>query len=499
MNAGRFSGTLALAALVFFSASLYTDAGAFEDGTGCFSIVAGRKATADGAVLFGHNEDNGFAAVAGMEKAARAEHPDSEWVVLPGGGRIPQVRTTYGYWRLRMPGRDFSDCFINESGVAIASDNCPSREDKPELTDGGVGGPILRILVMERARTAREGVELIGSLIERFGYIVSGRTMMVCDSAEGWLVAMVNGKHWVARRVPDGEVAAIANTYTIREINLADRKNFLGSTDIIEYAVRRGWYDPAKGPFSFDAAYADPRTRESIGNTHRQWSALRRLAASPVPQPEEARLPFSVKPKKPLEVRDIAAALRDHYENTSYEPDGYDIKPAHKRHTSTVCGPYTNSSSVFQLRTRMPADIGALWWLALRQPCSSPYIPFYLGTNACPGELAFLTDPALSTSGGNSPTPVPGPLYTTLGELAQWMDGDYAGRIGRSRERWDAAEETGFRLQKSFESLLVSEWRSDPALARELMTRYTRGIIAGTLQDAREITGSPGGDGGGKR
>ena len=493
MNGRRFAGLLAVLMFALVASALHADSCVLDNG-GCFSIVAGRKATADGSVLFGHNEDSGVKSVAGMEKVARVEHPDGEWVVLPGGGRIPQARITFGYWRLRMPEFDFSDCFMNEHGVTLASDECASREDKPEFTDGGVGGPSLRILVMERARNAREGVELIGSLIERFGYIASGRTMMVCDPAEGWIVAMVNGKHWVARRVPDSEVAAIANTYTIREIDLADRKNFLGSLDIVDYAVRRGWYDPAKGTFSFEAAYAS-NTRESIENTHRQWSALRHLAASPVPLPEEARLPFSVKPKKPLEVRDITEALRDHYENTPYEPAKYDTKPAHKRHTTSICNPNTNTSSVFQLRSRMPADIGAVWWLADRQPCTTPYIPFYLGTNACPAELAFATDPGRFTIGGSEPAPTPGPLYVTLGKLALWVEADYAGRIGRIRELWNAMEEAGFRLQQPFEKLLAGEWKRDPALARELLTRSTRGVIAQTLQDAREIMGTSGAGG----
>jgi dipeptidase len=56
----------------------------------------------------------------------------------------------------------------------------------------------------------------------------------------------VNGKHWVAQRVPDDKVAPIPNCYTIQGIDLRDTVNFLGSPDIIEYAITRGWYDPAR-------------------------------------------------------------------------------------------------------------------------------------------------------------------------------------------------------------------------------------------------------------
>ncbi len=457
---------------------------------GCFSVVAGRKATADGSVLFGHNEDNGFASVSGMEYSPRAEHPDGEWVTLLGGGRVPQVRTTFAYRRIRMPERLYSDTFVNESGVALASDACNSREDKPDLTDGGIGGPILRILVMERARTAREGVELAGRLIGQFGYIASGRTMVICDANEGWLVALVNGKHWVARRVPDSEVAPIANTYTIRGIDLRDTKNFLGSTDIVEYAISRGWYDPAEGPFSFEAAYADRKTRENIVNTHRQWSALNRLSAKPVPLPEKERLPFSVKPKKPLAMPDIAAVLRDHYEITPFDPAGYETSTAHKRHTTTICGPWTNTSSIFQLRSGMPPAVGALWWLAFRQPCTTPYIPFHFGMKETPEELAFLTDPSGYVFGSSAKPPEPGPLYTALGDLAQWTNEDYARRIPSVSAWRNASEDASRRFLKPFETFLLREWARDPDSAREQMARYSRGVGARTLHDARLMSGA---------
>jgi dipeptidase len=483
---GKWISILALATVL--AAPVFAGECFLGEEGGCFSIVAGKKATADGSVLFGHNEDNGFERVAGMRRIERINHPEGEWVTIPGGGRIPQVRTTWAYWWMQMPGLDYSDGFLNEHGVAIASDNCRSREDQPNLTAGGIGGVALRRLVMERARTAREGVQVIGSLIEQFGYNSSGRTMMVCDANEGWLVAMVNGKHWVAQRVPDDMVAAISNTYSIREINLKDPKNFLGSPDIIDYAIRRGWYDPAGGPFSFEEAYADRKARESIANTHRHWAALRHLSASPVPLPEEARLPFAVKPKKPLTVADIIVPLRDHYENTAYDPEtGYEKKPAHKRHTSSICGPYTNSSHVFQLRSKMPVEIGAVWWLAVRQPCSVPYIPFYLGSDSIPEQYRFETDPDVFTAAGNTSPPVPGAAYQVLGNLAQWVDTDYTGRIPLLHARRDALEAGCYRYQGEFEKHLLREWRRNPEYVRSLMSRSTQGIIARAIQDAKEL------------
>ena len=453
--------------------------------TGCYSIVAGKNSTEDGSVLFGHNEDNARKFVAGMWKVERMAHSTGDWVRLQGGGRLPQVETTWEYLWLQMPERDYSDAFLNEHGVAIASNNCPSREDNPELTGGGIGGPVLRRLVAERARTAREGVELAGSLVEQFGYTASGRTLVICDSEEGWLVAMVNGKHWIAARVPDDKVALIANTYSIREVDLTDSANYLGSSDLIDYAESRGWYDPSDGPFDFEKAYANRKVRVSPGNTHRQWSGLRRLSAKPVALPEEKLLPFAVTPKEPLTVNHLAEVLRDHYEDTPYEQgSGYDNKPAHKRHTTTICAAATNSSSVFQLRSNLPVDIGAVWWLSMWQPCASVYVPIYLGIDSVPEQLGF---------GSFSRqycvfcvvSPEFGAAYRVFSDLTEWVDEDYRARIPAVRDEFREMERISFELQRPFENYVLGLMKSQHVPTGNVLSRYCQGVVARAVQKAQ--------------
>ncbi len=194
-------------------------------------------------MIVAHNEDDEAPEVVNHHKVPRHSYPPGSTVKLRNGGSLEQVEQTWAYIWSEMPGQSFSDSYVNEWGVTVASDNCPSREDKPELTDGGIGY-MLRRLVAERAKTAREGVLLAGGLVERFGYVDSGRTYIIADPNEGWLLCVVNGKHWLARRVPDGEVAMVANTYTIHKVTLEDKTNVLASADIIDYARSRGWYNP---------------------------------------------------------------------------------------------------------------------------------------------------------------------------------------------------------------------------------------------------------------
>jgi len=59
----------------------------------------------------------------------------------------------------------FGDALINDHGVALWSDACSSRED----TASGQLTFQLRHLVAEYARNAREGVKILGKLVETYG------------------------------------------------------------------------------------------------------------------------------------------------------------------------------------------------------------------------------------------------------------------------------------------------------------------------------------------
>ena len=220
----------------------------------CFSVIAGRDATVDGSVLMAHNEDDSGEQMLNI-------------YVVPGGER------NLRYIWCEFPGMEVSDVLMNQFGVSIASNGCPSREDKGEFTGEGVLYEV-RMAVAKYARTAREAVSVIGSMVETFGYKGSGRSYIVADPSEGWVVSVVKGKHWVAQRVPDDKVMTIPNYYVIQDVDLDDEENFAGSEDIIEYAISRGWYDPAKdGAFSFARAYASEASVSSLNNRSRHHEA----------------------------------------------------------------------------------------------------------------------------------------------------------------------------------------------------------------------------------
>ncbi|MFN5423090.1 MAG: dipeptidase [bacterium] len=438
----------------------------------CFSVVAGKDATKDGSVIFAHNEDTGPNGV-NYYKVPRRKHAAGEMIQLRNGGKIPQVSETLGYIWFNIPGCDVCDSYINESGVAIGSDGCPSREDKPVLENGGIVF-WLRRLVAERATTAREGVKLAGKIIEEIGYASSGRSYIIADPNEAWVLTAVNGKHWAARRVADDEVAVIANCYTMQGIDLSDTANYMGSADIITYATARGWYNPEKdGPFNFAKAYSNPGSLDHPGNTHRQWRGVEIITGKKYDVNKQ--LPFSVKPRKRLSVRDIAEVLRDHYEGTGFDKSSmYTKGNPHKVNNATICSDGTQYCVISQLRNWLPNELAAVAWVAPFHPDIQNYIPFYPAITGFPAQYADgdfndglkkQFDPLSSRNKA--------PAYLKFVSLNNKVDEDFANNFPIIKKMMEKEEKTLFKQHRQFEKKAMEFLPQLPSDRALLLTEYT--------------------------
>lgn len=380
-------------------------------GENCFAIIAGKGTTVDGSVLFGHNEDDSGEQMLNVYIVPAGVQP----ATTDGGAKIPasitngfianknskkgekfRQKVNGKFFWVEFPGMSVADAAMNQWGVAIASDGCNSREDKDDFTEDGILYDV-RIDVAKYARSAREAVKIIGEAVEQYGYKGSGRTYSVADPNEGWIVAVVKGRHWVAQRVPDDKVMAIPNYYTITYVDLTDTENFMGSPDIIDYAISRGWYDPhSRQEFNFRLAYADPATIERPGNINRHKAVIDYITDKTYDYD-----PYSVQPMftpaKKISLNDMMAMLSIHNEREKQKiVEGAPQMPARGHvdpsHVPGVCTNVTIVSTIFQLRSWMPRETGCIMWMCPGRPCAEVYVPWYLGMTKSPAGWSRFDD-----------------------------------------------------------------------------------------------------------
>lgn len=352
----------------------------------CMTILVGKKASSTGEIIIGHNEDapGRFTMQTHLVKKQRRhpgtkikfEHELSEL-------SLSTTRTNLFWSEAKTFSNDdsdsaFCDFYVNGHGVVICSNNCAdSREDNPELLNGGIGYG-LRRLVAESATSAKGALDLACKLVDKYGYASGGRSYAFADNEEIYVMQIVHGKHYAIQRVPDDEVAVIPNHYTIHE---PDTKAH-GYDELVNYAVKRGWYNPEDGAFDFQRAYQSEKSFGLEKNTHRHVRAfeiLLEMDLSGLLNQKWETLPFSIKPAHKVSIETLKKILRTHFEGTSSY--AHDKDNPHFSKPLTICNCDTLESTIVQIRHN-PYRI--ILRRALGRPCFSPYVVWYSGINKIP-------------------------------------------------------------------------------------------------------------------
>lgn len=246
-----------------------------------YGLYVGRNRTADGiAYLAGYGDEPSSH---WLEIVPRQQHAAGSTITvgvtpeadLPGVlSEIPQVaetfrhiRVSYSYYK-GVPS-PLTNGGLNEHGVAVRDIWSTSRDELVAMTPQTQTGPNysdLARLVLERAQSAREGVELIGTLIAQHGYAdYGGNSHIIADAKEAWVVIQCAGGQglWAAERLGPDSIRASRPGYIGQvPVDRPDHPDFRYSGNLVSFAVSQGWYDPAgKQPFDFHAVYGDGRGR----------------------------------------------------------------------------------------------------------------------------------------------------------------------------------------------------------------------------------------------
>jgi dipeptidase len=403
-------------------------------------------------------------------------------------GEIPQVDHTYAY-------TNSAYTFQNEMGVGVGESTIGCKEklvnmiglfEQTELTRVG----------LERAATAREFIQTVGELGEKYGFRAAfgccAEMRAVIDKDEAWVLEMYPpgalwnpesgkpGMVWVAQRVPDGEIAVCGNLSIIGAIDLDDKENFMGSEHIYTFAEELGLWDPDSGKeFRVYDVYGSDSY--SIGCSRRVWRVQDLLAPSLNLNPNVWHYPFSVKPDELVSAQDIMAINRDHYQGTEFDvaadmeggpfgnPNTYSADtegyPSSAVRNIAIAG--ANWSTVVVARKDMPAWIGSLTWFGYDNPATTCYIPIYSGATELPESFSK------GMRGGG---------YDVFSRESAWwafnVVSNYAGLIWDHmiediKAVRDPLEEEFFALQPAIEKTAIELYEQDPELARNFITNYT--------------------------
>ncbi len=496
----------------------------------CTSIMVGKRASTDGSVMTSHTCDSWYRTWVTMT-AARDFERDTITAIYSGRmhtqsasdstklyvkGTIPQVRHTYRYLDTAYP------C-MNEKQLAMGETTIGGR-DTLQNKKGLFLIEELQRIALERCTTAREAIALMGSLAEKYGYGDSGECLTVADPSEVWIFEIFGagpkkvGAVWAAQRIPDDEIAVSANISRIDRIDLSDRDHFMASSNVFDLARQLKLWD-GKKDFSFWRVYSGGNyMKETKNYSVREFYIMNALAPSKHLSDTVECLPLSVKPDSLVSPEQVMKLLGSYYEGSEKNLSGRHLIPNPKRkdkqgklvenEPDSIVSPYSNPwmrpdeinmyyamgdsamknirtvsvpwcaySTVIQLRSWLPNEVGGVAWVALDNPGESPRFPIFAGNTELPqllqvcGQHSDRDDAALWH-------------YRKANRLATVRWGTYRKTLEPMR---DYFTKKGQRELPFVESTWQQLNSSDPKAAQEMLNGYVADFFGATIMRWDEL------------
>ena len=356
----------------------------------CTSIIIGKKASIDGSIMIGRNEDSKAAWPKNYVIHPQINHDTSQTFKSTANKfEMPLPQLAYKYsatpeWTLDEG--LFEEDGINEFNVAMsATESAYTNETvlaaDPLVVDG-IGEEAMITVVLPYVKTAKEAVSRLGDIIEKYGTCETNG-ILFADDNEAWYMETGGGHQWVAQRIPDDSYAVISNQLAIQTIDFADSDNFMWSSNIIKFVSENHLNPRNDGAFNFREIFGTDTLQDQYYNYPRVWYGLKMFSPELEFSPTSNNMPFINRANRKLSINDAQDYLASHYQGTVYDPIGTGSLADKKRYRPISLAK-TQEAHILQLRPNMTKDAVGIQWLAMGVAAQSVFVPFYAGATKTP-------------------------------------------------------------------------------------------------------------------
>ncbi|MCH4008522.1 C69 family dipeptidase [Companilactobacillus sp.] len=355
----------------------------------CTSILVGKKASIGGSTMIGRNEDAKTSWPKHFVVHPYEEFEESQKYVSKENGfemKLPKKRFKYTAtpeWTDKEG--LFEEDGFNEFGVAMSATESAYSNQRvlgvDPLVENGIGEEAMVTVVLPYVKTARQGVERLGQIIEKHGTSETNGVLF-SDQNEVWYFENGSGHNWVAQRIPDDSYAVVANQLAIQDIDFNDPDNFLYKKDIQGF-VNDYNLNPYPNSFNFRKIFGTHDMSDAIYSTPRVWWGQQEFSGKTDESPESQDLDFIKKADRLLSVDDVQNYLSSHFQGTEFDPLN---KGENNHRYRPISLAKTQESHVLQIRPDLKPEIACVQWLSMGVSAQSVYVPFYMGIEDTPEE-----------------------------------------------------------------------------------------------------------------
>ncbi len=444
----------------------------------CTTIIVGKKMTQDGSMIVARSDDwNAVNAKKFKVHPPQKQGPE-EFASFNNGFRCKLPKEALGY--MGMPPYQYPDQWesagFNTAGVGLsATESIFSSKKALEadpLVPSGLGEISITSIVLPYIHTAREGVIRLGKLIEEHG-VMEGFGVGFVDQNEIWYLETACGHRWMAARIPSHSYFVTGNQGRLREYNPKDDHHFLGSEDLIEFAIAHHLYDPTQGAFDFHKAYIRDEKLDTTYNYPRVWALQAFFSPEIQNDVTKNEFPVFVRAEKLISLADVRRAYYHHYQGTEHDP--YFHKNPKEVYRPVAIFRATNTH-ILQVRPELPKAIGEINYVALGMAALGIFIPLYQGVTSYP-EAYSKGDHHCSEDSA----------YWILRKVQSLGMVNYNKYAPMIRDVYDRFEEEMHQRQEEMEKDYLALYPTHPIAAQELLQNFSNKLLEDVLQVSRDL------------
>ena len=367
----------------------------------CTGVYVGGGVTENGSTYMGRSEDIGdrYGKVFGMAEPQTItadsvfedtygfsmKYSDLEFDYPSTTYAYTYVRDSYQYGETMQDangnyvGEAYAEAGQNEKGVAMTATVSTSYNKNAKAADKLVGTGICEVsmtsILLGGAATAREAVELLAEIIDKYG-AGECNSIMISDAKETWYFEIVSGHQYAAVKMPADKVSVQPNIMLLGVIDVTDTENVVASANLVTLAQENGFLvTDESGKIDVTATYGNPS-----GTSKRYYQGLFYFN-------EEAANAYGTIDKntkfdydllfdpanKELSTLDVLHLLAFRGEGSAWDYSG---EP--NLGNGNVIGTRSQSEChIFETRPNMPNELAVLQWQCMADAEFGIYVPYY--------------------------------------------------------------------------------------------------------------------------
>ena len=444
----------------------------------CTTIIVGQEQTADGSMIVARSEDWDAMEAKNYEIFEDTDNGPREFVAKDSPFRCELPEKALGYSALspyNLHGH-WGSAGFNTAGVGMSATESIFSNDEvlkhDPLVENGVAENSVFNITLPYVHTAREGVERLGMLIEKYG-IAEGFGIGFVDSKEIWYLETACGHRWLACRMPKDQYFVTGNQSRFRTYDPNDKENYLASADLIEFAEKHGLYNPAQGAFDFHETYARDIKLDTTYNYPRVWGLQQLFSPEIKNDVTKNTFPVFAKAAHKVTLTELRTAFRFHYDNTEHDPY---LNSNPKEPYRPVSIFRTTQTHLLQVRPELPQAIGCINYVAMGMADLGVFLPLYQGITSYPE--------AYTKGNGESSDDSAYWKFRKIMVLGMTNYNKYAPIIKEAYAKFEA--ETDQR-QREMEEEYLRIYKTQPLHAQDMLQAFSDKILNSALDLADRL------------